>query len=511
MSTPTRGRIRSSISRFVFLSLLVVSAAGEPQHGGDLKRQFLTMFARSYYPGRSGQIMLVPREGDVITRADAAFRFMHGSPWTYDTSIPLLFFGAPYIRPGTYADAAVQQDIVPTLAAILGLRLPPTVSGRSLAQAVNQSAGRPRAILLIVLDGMRASYFDQYRSTMPTLGRLRQQGAWFRNARVNFLPTLTALAHASIGTGADPRLHGIVLNTLFNRLSGRALSPYPDKSPRNLMVLTLADLWNLETEGRAVIISQGTTFSAVGGLTGHGACLLNARPTILASYSAEGGWETNPECYKLPEYLKEQKAERLWVEAKGQWMGHDVSTADAVSGSGLFPKFEGDALVAMIENEPVGADEVSDLVLVNLKSVDFVGHEYGPDSPEMEATLAEQDRQLGRVLQVLQKKVGPDRFVVVITADHGMPSEPRAPRRRIFDGDIVKDLHRKFDPDRSALVRHFDAANHELFVDPDRLRELGLTARQIKEYLETQPFIYAAFTEDEVRQAGSPSRPSSKW
>ncbi|MGZ6125955.1 MAG: hypothetical protein ACXWLR_13395, partial [Myxococcales bacterium] len=71
-----------------------------------------------------------------------------------------------------------------------------------------------------------------------------------------------------------------------------------------------------------------------------------------------------------------------------------------------------------------------------------------------------------------------------------------------FDADVVKLLHARFDPDRRALVRHFEASNNELFIDMDRLRELGLTLADIKQYLETQPFIHAAFTEDEVKRAG---------
>ncbi len=365
------------------------------------------MYARAYYPGRSGQIMLVPRDGDFVTRNEPGYRFMHGSPWRYDANIPSLFFGPPFIRRGTYADIAVQQDIVPTLAKLLRLPLPPTVAGRSLGKALDSSAGRPRAILLVVLDGMRQDYFDQNREILPTLTRLRREGAWFSNARVNSLPTVTTIGHASIGTGADPCVHGIVVRTGFDSISRKPQSVYPDLSPRMLMALSLADLWNLETDGQAVIISQGSIFEAVAGLAGHGACLLNARPTILASYSAQGRGETNPECYKLPEYLKDQKSASLWEAAHGQWMGHDIANPGAVSHSGLFSKFEADALVAMIENEPVGADEVTDLLLVNLKTPDFVGHQFGPDSPEMRDTLAQQDRQLARILEALEKKSGP--------------------------------------------------------------------------------------------------------
>jgi hypothetical protein len=55
------------------------------------RQRFLEMFARAYFPGRTGQLLIVPREGDFITRADVAY--MHGSPWPYDVAIPLMFAG----------------------------------------------------------------------------------------------------------------------------------------------------------------------------------------------------------------------------------------------------------------------------------------------------------------------------------------------------------------------------------------------------------------------------------
>jgi len=116
--------IRSFAACVLFASpLLSGSIAGAPRSGQDIKQEFRAMFARGYYPGRSGQIMLVPREGDFITRTDAAYRFMHGSPWSYDVSIPLLFFGPPFVRRGTYGQPATQQDIAPTLAALLDGRV----------------------------------------------------------------------------------------------------------------------------------------------------------------------------------------------------------------------------------------------------------------------------------------------------------------------------------------------------------------------------------------------------
>ena len=67
------------------------ATAASPQ-----RQVWLNMFARGYFPGRSGQLFIVPREGDFITERDPLYVFMHGSPWDYDTRIPLLFHGAPF-------------------------------------------------------------------------------------------------------------------------------------------------------------------------------------------------------------------------------------------------------------------------------------------------------------------------------------------------------------------------------------------------------------------------------
>ena len=133
------------------------------------RQRFLEMFARAYFPGRTGQLLIVPREGDFITRADVAY--MHGSPWTYDVAIPLMFAG-PAVRTGTYSTPAVQQDVAPTLAAALGVQMPPSSTGRVLP-VFRAGFARPRVVMLLVLDGMRRDYFDRYAASMATLTALR--------------------------------------------------------------------------------------------------------------------------------------------------------------------------------------------------------------------------------------------------------------------------------------------------------------------------------------------------
>ena len=468
------------------------------------RQRFLEMFARAYFPGRTGQLLIVPREGDFITRPDPNVAYMHGSPWTYDVSIPLMFAG-PAVRTGVYSLPAVQQDVAPTLAAALGVKMPPTATGRVLP-VLRTGFARPRAIMLLVLDGMRRDYFDRYASSMPTLTALRRRSAWFTQARVNFLPTNTPVGHSTISTGTDPRVHGVTGISVYDRRNRRRHDLFAGGTPQDLMALTLADVWQLATSGRAIILAQGSIDRAATPLAGHGACQLNGAPVVLAFYDQQtGNWNTNLNCFRLPAYLKDRNARTLWP-ASGEWMGHRIDSTVGVRYSGLFPAFEADAMAAMIEREPVGEDDVPDLILLNYKGADFVGHKHGPDSNELRVTLGEMDRHLARILSALEAKVG-NNYLLAVTADHGMPPEPSSPDRRHLEPAIIDLLHEKFDPEAKQLITSFESENAQIFVDEDRLSYLGLTLRDLAHFLESQPFFFAVFTNDDVRRAANAAKP----
>ena len=466
------------------------------------RQAWLEQFARGYFHGRSGQIFLVPREGRFVVDRDPLYAFMHGSVWPYDTHVPLLFPGAPFIAPGTSEERVSQQDVAPTLAALLGTLPPATARRPPLRRALAGATARPRVLALFVLDGMRVDYFDSYSAVLPTLSRLRREGAWFGNAHVTSVPTLTAVGHANLGTGAEPRVHGLVVNKLFNRVSGKFQEAYDGLNPGEMMTLSLADVWNIETEGRAIIIGQGGAIRATAGLVGHGACVLNGRRVLAASYSArDGGWETNPTCYAMSEALKPFNARTYWAESQGTWMGHDIADATRFRHSGVFQRFEGDALAAVLEREAIGADEVTDLVFVNLKGPDYVGHAYGPASAEIKEALGELDRQIARALAIIARKAGEGRFVTAFTADHGMPGEPGPGGRQYMD-DISALIDKRFSPSTGTVVQYYaDAANNEIYLDTAKLATLGVTLKDVAAFLEAQGFFAAAFTEDDVRRA----------
>jgi predicted AlkP superfamily pyrophosphatase or phosphodiesterase len=356
--------------------------------------------------------------------------------------------------------------------------------------------------MLIVLDGMRRDYFDRYAASMPTLTALRHRSAWFTQAQVNFVPTNTAAGHATISTGTDPRVHGITGVSVYDRTHGQRYDMFAGGRPQDLMAMTLADVWQFATAGRAIVLAQGSIERAATPLAGHGACQLNGTPVVLAIYDQQtGDWTTNPNCFRLPEYLKDRHARELW-QAGGEWMGHRIDSATNVRHSALFPAFEAEAMTEMIEREPVGADNVPDLILLNYKGADFVGHKYGPDSSELRVTLGEMDRHLARMLRALEAKVG-NNYLLAVTADHGMPSEPPSPDRRHSAQSIVDQLHAKFDPEMKQLITSFEPENSQLFVDEDRLSALGLTLRDLAHFLESQPFLFAVFTHDDVRLAAA--------
>jgi len=324
----TLPRCRTSL---LALSLVAIAwtVAGEqvkqPPPDSATRQRVLEMFARAYFPGRTGQLLIVPREGDLITRTDPNVAYMHGSPWSYDVSIPLMFAG-PAVKTGLYPVPASQQDVAPTLAASLGVQMPSTATGRVLP-VLRTGFARPRVVMLIVLDGMRRDYFDRYASSMPTLTALRQQSAWFTRAQVNFVPTNTAVGHSTISTGADPRVHGITGVSVYDRTHRRRHDMFAGGQPDDLMALTLADVWQLSTTGRAIVLAQGSIDRAATPLAGHGACQLNGAPVVLASYDQQtGDWATNPNCFRLPEYLKNRNASELWQDGR-EWMSHRIDSA----------------------------------------------------------------------------------------------------------------------------------------------------------------------------------------
>jgi len=91
------------------------------------------MAQRAFYPSRSGDLVLIADAFKLL--GDSADPANHGSPYSYDTHVPLIIMG-PGIRPGRHLQAASPMDIAPTLATLLGIQQPSNASGRVLLEAL---------------------------------------------------------------------------------------------------------------------------------------------------------------------------------------------------------------------------------------------------------------------------------------------------------------------------------------------------------------------------------------
>jgi hypothetical protein len=85
-----------------------------------------------------------------------------------------------------------------------------------------------------------------------------------------------------------------------------------------------------------------------------------------------------------------------------------------------------------------------------------------------------------------------------------MPSAP--PERRHLAPAVVDLLHQRFDPEAKQLVTGYEPENGQMFVDEDRLSQLGLTLSDLARFLEAQPFVFSVFTDEEVRGAADAPR-----
>lgn len=87
----------------------------------------------SYYPGRSGDLVVVgkPRVTPIADTSHSVAT--HGSPWDYDRRVPMLFWrnGAPPVNSDTPVETT---DIMPTLASMIGVPIDPgSIDGHCLA------------------------------------------------------------------------------------------------------------------------------------------------------------------------------------------------------------------------------------------------------------------------------------------------------------------------------------------------------------------------------------------
>ena len=98
--------------------------------GGALTGRLGTLVQRAWNRQLSGDLYLVQRPYAMFGGNAAT----HGSPYAYDTNVPLMLYGTPWIRPGAFGSYAEVVDLAQTLAFLLGTRPPSANEGRVLTE-----------------------------------------------------------------------------------------------------------------------------------------------------------------------------------------------------------------------------------------------------------------------------------------------------------------------------------------------------------------------------------------
>ncbi len=311
----------------------------------------------------------------------------------------------------------------------------------------------PKLILGIVADQFRYDYLARFRGDFTAgFARFYERGAVFTSTYLEHAPTVTGIGHATFLTGATPALSGIVGNDWYDREVRKPVNCTSDPtvhllggqpglagaSPRRLLVTTVGDELKLARRGKPRLIGIS--------LKDRGA-ILPAGHTADGAYwfdDKTGNFVSSTYYFPdLPGWVKEFNAARpadkyLRAEWKPLVASPDWPSFAKIM-PGTYPALEkspfGNELVEQfaeraIDAEKLGQRDTTDLLSVSFSANDYIGHEYGPFSPEVRDITIRTDRLIGKLLEFVNSRVGLDNVIVVFTADHGVAPVPERMREQ---------------------------------------------------------------------------------
>jgi hypothetical protein len=426
----------------------------------------------------------------------------------------------------------------------------------------------PSLAVLVVFDQMRADYLTRWRDLFCRGGfrRLQEGGAWFQNCHYPYAFTVTGAGHASLLTGCSPRTHGIIGNDWYDRAAGKTVScaeeerylrvpPAPPRkepnrfgngSPDRLLAPSLPDVLkesagdearvvSLSLKDRAAVLPGGRHPDAcywwdpADGLFATSNYYRDAPHPWVAELNRSrpaDRWFDHPWERLLPglDYTPRSGPDDVPGEGMGTAQGRTfphpltggVGRPGNKSYAALFNSPYGNDLLLelvkhAIDGEELGRHAAPDLLCVSFSSNDAVGHTWGPDSQEVMDTTLRSDRTMQRLLDYLDEHVGRGRYLLALTADHGVCPLPEVSRRQGKDAGRI---------DLKLLLRHAQAALDAAFgpdpekapwfradtiafyLNQDMLRRRGLeqaaAEKVLAEALKKEPGIQTAYTRTEL-------------
>jgi len=270
-------------------------------------------------------------------------------------------------------------------------------------------------VLFLVIDQMRADYVTRYAPDLSPAGiqRLVRQGVYFPDAAYDYALTKTAPGHALLSSGLYPSQNGLVGNEWFDRASDQDVQ---------------ADEPAASHDGRVALRWwRGTSFAQRLRQTHPRARLFSLSHKRRGALLATGPGQDNAF------WMEKNKFRAFgdippWLDTVNQTLRRNGLLSDK-------PRMDAavaEAAVALIDAESIGQNPAGapDVLTVSLSGMDYVGHRHGPDSEQIRAALREADAAVARVLEQVEARVGRDRMLVILTADHGVTPVPEAQRQK---------------------------------------------------------------------------------
>jgi hypothetical protein len=421
--------------------------------------------------------------------------------------VPLSLYGPGYIEENVRIDRSVDlADLAPTFAELLDFDFD-APAGSVLHEALVPRAQRPeppRAIVVAAFDGGGWNVLQEWPDAWPEQRGIMRAGTTYTNATNGSAPSVTAPVHATMGTGAYPRTHGIAENAA--RLPDGSIGDIAlERADLRLMTAeTLADAWDRHTGNRAWVgmVGYESWHLAMMG-RGAGAAGGDHDPAVLWNREETGFW-TNTDAYSLPDYLptrSELDAAMDEIDASDgarddRWGGNpiDPDTYQFTANPG-FASYLGDVMLRIASNEPIGLDDITDMAFFEFKTGDLAGHFWGMESNQFETVWRTQDRTFGDLVRTLDARVGEGRYVLAVTADHG-----QTPIAENYDGLRIDRFELADDVDAQFGV--VEAAQpSDMYVDLEELEDEGLTLEEIARFVGDYRYgegIPGGFDPDEV-------------
>ena len=347
------------------------------------------------------------------------------------------------------------------------------------------TTNKPKLILQITVDQLRGDLPDKFMKHMDKGGFrwLKENGVWYKNAHYNYTNTETVVGHTTLATGANPSIHGMVSNVWYDRVkkrlvyniedkryhilsknagidgstevdSSQALAGTDGRSPANIMVSTFSDELSLFSNEKSKIFGVSVKDRGAVTLAGHNGKAFWFSKTsgefITSSfyYDVYPAWVKKFNDQKLAERYLDKSWTLMYDKSKYMFGNSDDNPweEDYANFGRVFPhKYGGkenkyfnhfltfspagdeltlDFAKAVIDNEKMGQNDVTDYLAISFSSTDYVGHIFGPSSLEAEDNMLRLDKTLASLFKYVDEKVGLDNTLIVLSADHGAPEAP---------------------------------------------------------------------------------------